>query len=193
MAETGTLYLVSTPIGNLEDITLRALRVLEESALVACEDTRHSARLFDRHGISTPRTSFHEHNEQDKCIGPIDRIEGFNWRYGHARTTLGSICHPWCPHTQGHIARSSGKPPAGIPMGDQGSGVRFMGPNQDVGRIGHPGSRNGTISGLSFNARFSGSKSAFGCAAPLAHPRNLHPKSRSRTKGKPDLRARQRG
>jgi 16S rRNA (cytidine1402-2'-O)-methyltransferase len=74
MAETGTLYLVSTPIGNLEDITLRALRVLEESALVACEDTRHSARLFDRHGISTPRTSFHEHNEQDKCEVLLRRL-----------------------------------------------------------------------------------------------------------------------
>ncbi len=74
MAETGTLYLVSTPIGNLEDITLRALRVLEESALVACEDTRHSARLFNRHGISTPRTSFHEHNEQDKCEVLLRRL-----------------------------------------------------------------------------------------------------------------------
>jgi 16S rRNA (cytidine1402-2'-O)-methyltransferase len=70
----GTLYLVSTPIGNLEDITLRALRVLEQAALVACEDTRHTARLFDRHGISTPRTSFHEHNEQEKCKELLQRL-----------------------------------------------------------------------------------------------------------------------
>jgi 16S rRNA (cytidine1402-2'-O)-methyltransferase len=75
MAEdAGTLYLVSTPIGNLEDITLRALRVLEEVALVACEDTRHSARLFDRHGITTPKTSFHEHNEKDKCQALLQRL-----------------------------------------------------------------------------------------------------------------------
>lgn len=70
----GTLYLVSTPIGNMEDITLRALRVLEEAALVACEDTRHTAKLFDRHGINTPRTSFHEHNEQDKCELLLQRL-----------------------------------------------------------------------------------------------------------------------
>ena len=70
----GTLYLVSTPIGNLEDITLRALRVLEEAELVACEDTRHTARLFDRHGISTPRTSLHEHNEKEKCEKLLQRL-----------------------------------------------------------------------------------------------------------------------
>ncbi len=70
----GTLYLVSTPIGNLEDITLRALRILEEAALVACEDTRHTARLFDRHGISTPRTSFHEHNEREKCESLLKQL-----------------------------------------------------------------------------------------------------------------------
>jgi len=72
--DAGTLYLVSTPIGNLEDITLRALRVLEEAAMVACEDTRHTARLFDRHGITTPRTSFHEHNEKDKCEQLLRRL-----------------------------------------------------------------------------------------------------------------------
>ena len=72
--DTGTLYVVSTPIGNLEDITLRALRVLEEAALVACEDTRHTARLFDRHGITTTRTSFHEHNEKDKCEMLLQRL-----------------------------------------------------------------------------------------------------------------------
>jgi 16S rRNA (cytidine1402-2'-O)-methyltransferase len=60
---TGTLYLVGTPIGNLEDISLRALRILREVDLIACEDTRHTYRLLDHYGISTPRQSYHEHNE----------------------------------------------------------------------------------------------------------------------------------
>ena len=60
---TGTLYLVATPIGNLEDVSLRALRVLKESDLIACEDTRHTARLLNHYGIRTPRESCHEHNE----------------------------------------------------------------------------------------------------------------------------------
>jgi 16S rRNA (cytidine1402-2'-O)-methyltransferase len=63
---TGTLYVVATPIGNLEDVTLRALRVLREVALIACEDTRRTARLLQAHQISTPTTSFFEHNERWK-------------------------------------------------------------------------------------------------------------------------------
>ena len=59
----GRLYLVATPIGNLEDITLRALRVLGEADVVACEDTRQTRKLFDRHGIDRPLVSYHEHNE----------------------------------------------------------------------------------------------------------------------------------
>ncbi len=59
----GTLYLVATPIGNLEDITLRALRVLRECDVVAAEDTRHSRKLLDHYGIQTPLKSLHEHNE----------------------------------------------------------------------------------------------------------------------------------
>lgn len=63
---SGTLYLVATPIGNLEDITLRALRVLKEVDLVAAEDTRHSRKLFSRYGIATPLTSYFAHNEREK-------------------------------------------------------------------------------------------------------------------------------
>ena len=61
-----TLYIVATPIGNLEDITLRALRVLREVDLIAAEDTRITRRLLARHGISTKLTTFHEHSPQSK-------------------------------------------------------------------------------------------------------------------------------
>jgi 16S rRNA (cytidine1402-2'-O)-methyltransferase len=63
---SGTLYVVATPLGNLEDVTLRALRVLREVALIACEDTRRTARLLRAHGITTPTTSYFEHNERWK-------------------------------------------------------------------------------------------------------------------------------
>jgi 16S rRNA (cytidine1402-2'-O)-methyltransferase len=62
----GTLHVVATPIGNLEDITLRALRVLREVDLIAAEDTRRTAKLLAHHGISTPTLSFHEHNTRGR-------------------------------------------------------------------------------------------------------------------------------
>lgn len=60
---SGTLYIVATPIGNLEDITFRAVKVLREADLIACEDTRQTRKLLDRYGIARPLTSYHEHNE----------------------------------------------------------------------------------------------------------------------------------
>jgi len=63
---TGTLFVVATPIGNLEDISARALRVLAEVSLIAAEDTRHSARLLQHFGIGTPLAACHEHNERDQ-------------------------------------------------------------------------------------------------------------------------------
>jgi 16S rRNA (cytidine1402-2'-O)-methyltransferase len=71
----GRLYLVATPIGNLEDITLRALRVLGEADVVACEDTRQTRKLFDRHGIDRPLVSYHEHNEHERAPELVDQME----------------------------------------------------------------------------------------------------------------------
>jgi 16S rRNA (cytidine1402-2'-O)-methyltransferase len=72
---SGTLYVVATPIGNLEDITLRALRILREVDVVAAEDTRRTARLLGHHGISTPTVSFHEHNTRTRVPQLVDRLE----------------------------------------------------------------------------------------------------------------------
>lgn len=62
----GTLYVCATPIGNLEDISLRVLRILREVDIIACEDTRHSLKLLNHYGISKPLISLHEHNERSK-------------------------------------------------------------------------------------------------------------------------------
>src|SRR5262249_32827832 len=70
----GTLFVVATPIGNLEDITVRALRVLREVSVIAAEDTRRTAHLLARYGIETPMTSLHEHNEAGKSRVLIDRL-----------------------------------------------------------------------------------------------------------------------
>ena len=69
------LYVVATPIGNLEDITLRALRVLREVDVIAAEDTRHTRKLLDRYDIHTPLTSYHEHNERTKAATLVRRLE----------------------------------------------------------------------------------------------------------------------
>ncbi len=70
----GILYVVATPIGNLEDVTLRALRVLREATVIAAEDTRRTARLLQHYSISTPTTSLHAHNEHTRTAKLIDRM-----------------------------------------------------------------------------------------------------------------------
>ena len=72
----GTLFVVATPIGNLEDITVRALRILREVAIIAAEDTRRTQHLLARHAIDTPTTSLHEHNEAGKSASLVARLQG---------------------------------------------------------------------------------------------------------------------
>jgi 16S rRNA (cytidine1402-2'-O)-methyltransferase len=70
----GTLYVVATPIGNLEDVTLRALRILREVSLIAAEDTRRTAKLLQHYSISTRTTSLHAHNEREKAPRLVERL-----------------------------------------------------------------------------------------------------------------------
>lgn len=74
----GTLYVVATPIGNLEDITLRALRILSEVSLILCEDTRHSKVLFGKHGIKTRTESYHAHSNDSKMKRIADLLQDGN-------------------------------------------------------------------------------------------------------------------
>src|SRR2546422_2661793 len=68
------LYLVGTPIGNLEDITLRALRVLKQADLIACEDTRQTQKLLHHFGIEKPTLSYHEHNEAGRAAELVEKL-----------------------------------------------------------------------------------------------------------------------
>jgi 16S rRNA (cytidine1402-2'-O)-methyltransferase len=72
--KTGTLYIVATPIGNLEDITLRALRILKEADIIAAEDTRHTQKLLSKFDIHTPLTSYHDHNKEEKAPVLVSRL-----------------------------------------------------------------------------------------------------------------------
>jgi 16S rRNA (cytidine1402-2'-O)-methyltransferase len=71
----GTLFVVATPIGNLEDITMRALRVLREADVIAAEDTRRTAKLLSHYGIATPTSSFHVHNRRTRLPQLLDRLD----------------------------------------------------------------------------------------------------------------------
>ena len=71
---SGILYLVATPIGNLEDMTYRAIRILKEADLIAAEDTRNSIKLLNHFEIKTPMTSYHEFNRFDKADFLIEKL-----------------------------------------------------------------------------------------------------------------------
>jgi len=80
--KSGSLFIVATPIGNLEDITLRAIRTLKEADLIAAEDTRHTKKLLNAYDIKTPLTSLHGHNEKEKSAFIINKLkEGENIAY----------------------------------------------------------------------------------------------------------------
>src|SRR5882672_3779878 len=75
LAAGPVLYLVGTPIGNLEDITLRAVRVLKEVDVIACEDTRQTQKLLNHYAITTPTTSYHEHNEMTRSAELVKEMQ----------------------------------------------------------------------------------------------------------------------
>ncbi len=75
---TGVLYIVATPIGNLNDISLRAIEILKQVDVIAAEDTRHSIRLLNHLGIRNKLMSLHEHNERDRIDGIIDDLKQGN-------------------------------------------------------------------------------------------------------------------
>ena len=98
----GTLFVVATPIGNLEDITVRALRVLREVAVIAAEDTRRTANLLSRHAITTRTTSLHEHNEGAKSAAILTRLLS-----GEDVALVSDAGTPTVSDPGGHLIRSA--------------------------------------------------------------------------------------
>lgn len=91
---SGKLYLCATPIGNLEDITLRVLRTLKEVDLIAAEDTRNSIKLLNHFDIKTPMTSYHEYNKIEKAHTLIEKMQGAT-----AKLFYLAFWHSLCPYS----------------------------------------------------------------------------------------------
>lgn len=109
----GTLFVVATPIGNLEDLTLRALRVLREVSVIAAEDTRRTAKLLAHYEIRTPMTSLHEHNEARAAAGLIERL-----RAGESVALVSDAGTPGISdpgHLFVRLARAAGVPVTAVP------------------------------------------------------------------------------
>jgi 16S rRNA (cytidine1402-2'-O)-methyltransferase len=108
MTQSG-LYVVATPIGNLEDITYRAVRILAEVDLIAAEDTRHSRVLLTHYGISTPMRAFHEHNEADVAPALVDHIAA-----GHSLALISDAGTPLVSDPGYRLVKSARE--AGLPV-----------------------------------------------------------------------------
>lgn len=108
-AQTGSLYIVSTPIGNLKDITLRAIDVLKHADVVLAEDTRHSRHLLDHHGIETRMMSYHEHNEARATESALSRL-----RHGHDVALISDAGTPLLSDPGSRLVRAAVE--AGIPV-----------------------------------------------------------------------------
>ncbi|CAA9532309.1 MAG: 16S rRNA (cytidine(1402)-2'-O)-methyltransferase [uncultured Solirubrobacteraceae bacterium] len=98
---SGRLVVCPTPIGNLEDVTLRVLAALRDADVVACEDTRRTRVLLDRYGVNASLVSYHEHNERGRAASLVSRIQG-----GDVVALVSDVAEP------GGVSRAAGIPAA---------------------------------------------------------------------------------
>ena len=130
----GVLYVVATPIGNLEDVTLRALRVLREVDLIAAEDTRHTRTLLAHHGISRPLTSYYDAVERSRAPAIVERLKA-----GESVALVSDAGTPGISDPGYHLVR--GAIAAGIPV------VPVPGPSRAAPRTRWPRSTTAPSSG----------------------------------------------
>src|SRR5256885_11694090 len=108
---SGRLVVCPTPIGNLEDVTLRVLAALREADVVACEDTRRTRTLLDRYGVSAPLVSYHEHNEERRAGELVERMRRGAARPPRSPARMPPLSHP------GYVPGPSCVPPRLAPGG----------------------------------------------------------------------------
>src|SRR5256885_11883980 len=101
----GRLVVCPTPIGNLEDVTLRVLAALREADVVACEDTRRTRTLLDRYGVRAPLVSYHEHNEERRGADVVPRVRGGGAAAPGSDAGVAVVCDPW------YVVVSAAAPP----------------------------------------------------------------------------------